>query len=65
MVSCPDCTCEDYTQGEKTWCSECKKDVYAYYCDDCTLKYYSCGHKPPEKHQCDCTASKLRNSDCL
>ena len=59
MIRCPDCNSEEYTKSEeKIWCSECRKEVNICYCDNCTIKYYSCGHKAPTKRQCSVTRSR-------
>ncbi|MHA1784426.1 MAG: hypothetical protein ACTSVY_00425 [Candidatus Helarchaeota archaeon] len=60
MVKCPECGSEEYTEGDDTWCTQCKKMVKICYCDDCTTEFFSCGHRAPEKHQCESTKSTLR-----
>ena len=63
-MKCPNCgEPEEIIEIGHEWCSECNTRINKHICDECTSEFLICGHAIPEKHQCDCTRSTLRN-DC-
>lgn len=60
-MNCPNCNePEECIEIGTQWCHQCNIESLRYVCDECLKEFLACGHDPPEKHACDCNASKLR-----